>query len=344
MIPSAQRCILLRAYPQGVPRARDFELVERPITPPGEGQVLVEVRYLSLDPAPRLRMNPLSRDVPPLPLGSVVVGRGVGIVRASQHADWHVGDTVSGELGWQEYATVDGAGLRRVDPSQAPLQASLGLLGPSGIAAWCLVHVAAAVQPGETVVVAAAAGAVGSTATQLARLCGARVVALVASAAQARFAHETLGADTAIDCTAASFPTALEAALPTGANVFLDSVGGTVHEAVLERIAVHGRIVAFGYISAYNSKGEGPQEYGRIYRLIHRRATLSGFLVGDHAARFPEVQRELATLLRSGSLRNHETLIDGLEHTPTAFAGLFSGDPIGKQLVRPRAGSTGETT
>lgn len=344
MIPPMQRCILLRAYPQGLPRDVDFELVDRALTPPADGQVLVETRFLSLDPAPRLRMSPASRYVPSLPLGATVAGRGVGIVRASRHAEWREGEVVAGDLGWQDYAVLDPSGLRRVDPAQGPMQVALGLLGPSGIAAWCLVEAAAAIRAGETVVVAAAAGAVGSTAVQLARLRGARVVALVASAAQARFAHEQLAATAAIDCTAPGFDEALTAALPTGADVFLDSVGGAVHEAVVERLAVHARIVAFGYISAYNAVSGAKAEYGRIFHLIHRRATLAGFLVADHAARFPEAQRELAARLRDGSLRNHETIIDGLERAPGAFAALFTGDPIGKMLVRVSADATGEAT
>lgn len=334
MLPVAKRCILLRAYPHGVPRASDFELVERPLLAPADGQVLVQTQFLSLDPASRLRMSASGRDVPPLALGSVVAGRGVGVVRVSRHPHWREGDLVAGDLGWQEYALFDPAVLHRVDASLGPVSTALGILGPSGIAAWCLVRIAAPLRPDQTVVVAAAAGAVGSTVVQLARHAGARVVALVAGASQARFVRETVGVGQVIDCSAADFGGALDAALPSGADVFLDSVGGAVHEAVVERIAVHGRIVAFGYISAYNTAGGPPREYGRMFRLIHRRAVLGGFLVGDHAARFAEAIAELAALLRAGTLRNHEQVIDGLEHTPAAFAGLFTGDPFGKQLVR----------
>ncbi len=331
---AASRCVLLRAYPQGLPRAEDFELVVQPASALREGQVRVETQYLSLDPVTRLRMNPASREPPPVALGSVVLGRGVGVVRESRHADWREGDVVAGELGWQEQGAVDPAGLRRVDPAAGPVQTALGILGPPGITAWCLVGVAAPVSAGQTVVVAAAAGSVGSTALQLARRRGARTVGLVASPAQARFVRESLHADAAVDCNAATFPADLDAALPAGADVFLDSIGGMVHEAVVERIAVHGRIVAFGYISAYNSEQAAPREYGRMFRLIHRRATLSGFLIADHAPRFPDALRELAAGLRDGTLHNHEHCVEGLERAPAAFAALFTGDPIGKQLVR----------
>jgi len=337
VLPESQRCVLLRSYPQGPPRASDFELVKRPLAALTEGQVLVRTLFLSLDPAPRLRMSATSRDVPPLPLGSIVVGRGVGKVIASRHPDWHEGQVVAGELGWQEYAAADPAAMRPIDAALGPIQTALGILGPSGIAAWCLVRVAAPPAPGQTVVVAAAVGAVGSIAVQLARHAGARVVALVASAAQARFAQQNLGAETVVDCSATDFSAALDTALPAGADVFLDSVGGTVHEAVVERLAVHGRIIGFGYISAYNAPDGSPREYGRMFRLIHRRATLSGFLVADHVARFPEALRELSELLGSGVLHNHEQIIDGLERAPDAFAGLFTGDPVGKQLLRVHA-------
>lgn len=344
MTARVQRCILLRSYPQGMPRESDFELVDRSVAALGDGQVRVEVHYLSLDPAPRLRMNPASRELPPMPLGGVIGGRGIGAVSESRHSEWRVGDVVAGELGWQECAVLDGAGLRRVDPALGPAQASLGVLGPSGVAAWCLVEAVAAVQAGEAVVIAAAAGAVGSVAAQLARLRGARVVALVASAAQLRFVQDHLGAASALDCSAPSFRETLAAALPAGADVFLDSVGGAVHEAVVEHIAVHGRIVAFGYISAYNAEAGARREYGRIFHLIHRRATLRGFLVSDHSDRFGEAQRELAARLRDGSLSAHEAIVEGLDRTPAAFAALFTGDPIGKQLVRLHVDARGEKT
>ena len=330
---STQRCIVLRSYPHGVPSASNFECVERALPELVPGQVLIETRYLSMDPVTRMRMNAEAKPVP-MALNDVVSGRGAGIVRQSLDANFLPGDAVAGELGWQEYAVMAGPALRKVDMSLGPLQASLGVLGPSGIAAWCLTHAAASVRPNETVVVTAAAGAVGSVAVQLARIAGARAVAIVGSAAQACFARDELGAAAVIDYSAATLDRDLAAACPNGVDVFLDSVGGTLHNAVMRHIAVRARIIAFGYISSYNSAPGQLAEYGSIYQLIHRRAELRGFLVADYASRFGEALQELAAHLSAGRLRNFETCIDGIDNAPRAFVALFSGEPIGKQLVR----------
>lgn len=330
------RRILLKRYPQGVPVAEDFELVETTAAAPAEGEVLVETHWLSMDPLPRVRMDPAARFPPPLALGSVVVGRGVGRVLDSRHAGIAPGDWVAGELGWQDPAVVPGQALRRVDESLAPVQTALGVLGPSGITAWCLVNLAAPPRPGDDVVIAAAAGSVGSVAVQLAKLAGVRVVGIVGGERQARFVREELGADAVVDHRSDTLQDDLAAALPTGADVFLDSVGGRLHEAVMSRLADHARVVAFGFISAYNAGAGQQPEYGRVYELIRRRATLSGFLVGDHAARFGDALAALAKLLADGRLRNAESVADGLEQAPVAFARLFESDPVGKQLVRVR--------
>jgi NADPH-dependent curcumin reductase CurA len=332
---TANRRFVLKRYPSGVPVAADFELVDVPIATPAEGEVLVETHWLSMDPLPRLRMDPNAKFPPPLPLGALVVGRGVGLVRASRADGFAPGDWVAGELGWQEHAVVPATALRRVDPGAGPVQSALGVLGPSGITAWCLVNVAARVREGDTVVVAAAAGSVGSVAVQLAKLAGARVVGIVGGPRQAEFVRDA-GAESSVDHRSTSLAADLAAALPQGASVFLDSVGGRLHEAVMERLAEHARVVAFGFISAYNAGAGAQPEYGRIYELIRRRATLSGFLVGDHVARFPEALAALSTLLREGRLRNAESVSDGLESAPAAFARLFDADPVGKQLVRVR--------
>jgi NADPH-dependent curcumin reductase CurA len=330
---AAPRRIVLRSYPRGVPRPDDFAIESVPAVPLADGQVLVETHWLSMDPLPRVRMDPAAKFPPPLPLGSVVVGRGVGVVLDSRADGYAPGDWVAGELGWQERPVVVAAGLRKVDPAFGPVQTALGVLGPSGITAWCLVHVSAAVRAGETVLVTAAAGSVGSVAVQLAKLAGARVVGVVGGERQAAFVRE-LGADATVDYRSATLDADLRAALPTGANVFLDSVGGTLHDTAMLHVADRARIVAFGFISAYNAGSGAQPEYGRIYELIRRRATLQGFLVADHAARFPEALADLAAHLRDGRLRNAEDVTEGFESTPRAFARLFEGEPVGKQLVK----------
>ena len=328
-----QRCIVLRSYPSGSPQAGDFECVERDALESATGQVLVDTLYLSMDPAPRMRMHATAKPSP-MPLGEVVGGRGVGIVRKSADANFECGDVVAGELGWQEQAVVTASSLRKIDPSLGPVQTALSVLGPSGIAAWCLVHSAAAVRAGDTVVVTAAAGAVGSVALQLARLSGARVVGIVGGAAQARFVSKELAADAVVDHGSASLGADLAAACPGGVNVFLDSVGGALHNEVMQHICVRARIIAFGYISAYNAAPGEQAEYGRIYQVINRRAEMRGFLVADYASRFDEALRDLGAKLAAGSLKNFETCIDGIQNAPQAFAGLFAGNAVGKQLVR----------
>lgn len=333
-MPKLNRGIALRRYPDGVPRTDDFAFIEAPAREPGDGEVLVETQYLSMDPAPRLRMNDAAKFPPPLPLGEIVIGRGVGVVRGSRCAGVEVGDIVAGDLGWQTYATVPGSAVRKVDAALGPVQSALGILGPSGITAWFLVHDAAIVRSGETVVVTAAAGSVGSTAVQLARISGARVVGIVGGTGQARFVKDDLGADAVVDYRSSDLAGDLAAACPTGANVVLDSVGGSLHNAIMMHIAEHARIVAFGYISAYNSAADQQPEYGRTYQLIRRRALLRGFLIGDYASRFREALAELSALLVAGRIRGFEQCSSGIESVPAAFAALFTGDPVGKQLVQ----------
>lgn len=332
---TTNRRIVLRRYPTGVPVPEDFEVVVAPLGEPADGEVLVATHWLSMDPLPRMRMDPNATFPAPLPLGALVVGRGVGVVEASRASGFAPGDWVAGELGWQSHATVPAAGLRRVEPGAGDVQTALGVLGPSGITAWCLVNVAACVRAGDTVVVAAAAGSVGSVAVQLAKVAGARVVGIVGGPRQAEFVMQ-IGADATVDHRSPSLAADLTAALPQGADVFLDSVGGRLHEAVMERLAPHARVIAFGFISAYTASAGAQSEYGRIYELIRRRATLSGFLVGDHVARFPEALASLSALLREGRLKNAESVSEGLESAPAAFARLFATDPVGKQLVRIR--------
>lgn len=334
MVRSGRR-IVLCAYPRGLPQASDFALDTCEVETPASGEVLVETRYLSMDPALRMRMSPPGAGAPPLQLGETVIGRGVGVVLESADAQFRPGDVVAGDLGWQDYVRIPAAHLRRVDPALGPIQASLGILGPSGIAAWCLVHRAARVQAGDTVLVSAAAGAVGSTAVQLARRAGGRVIALVGGVTQRQFAAAELQAEATVDHTAAELVHEIAQAAPQGINVFLDSIGGELHNVVMKHIAPHARIVAFGFISAYNAL-DAPVEYGRMYQLIRKRATLSGFLVGDYAAEFPQALGELAAALTRGELRNFESCEAGLEAAPACFARLFSAASVGKQLVKVR--------
>ena len=327
--------VVLRSYPVGTPRVEDFALEMQDVPAPSAGQVLVETHFLSMDPAPRLRMNAAPGGPPPLPLGETVMGRGAGVVIISADERFKAGDIVAGELGWQEHSLAPAAQLRAVNPSLGPMQWSLGILGPSGITGWCLVHRAAAVRSAEAVLVSAADGSVGSVALQLAKGLGARTIALVGGERQRQFAQIELQADAVVDYQSPGFDTELAAAAGNGIDVFLDSIGGELHNKVMAHIAPRARIIAFGFISAYNAQGKAA-EYGRIYELIRKRAQLRGFLVGDYASEFPSIMGELSALLARGALRNFEHCDSGIDAVPRSFVRLFTGDPLGKQLVRLR--------
>lgn len=334
MSAALNRQILLASYPQGAPRADNFELVKRQTVQPGAEQVLVRTLYLSMDPFPRLRMDPQSRMGPPLPLGSVVIGRGVGKVVASNAESIPMGAYVAGDLGWQDYAVCDAAGVRAIDPKLAPVRTSLGVLGPSGVAAYIALFDEGRPQAGETVLVTAAAGAVGSIAGQLARLHGCRVAGVCIGSEQAQYLREELQFDAAIDARAdRDLAAAIRKACPQGVDVLLDSVGGETHNAAIMNMNVRGRAVIFGYISAYNAPAGAEPEYGRIYEVLRRRLRVTGFLVGDHAARFPAAVADIAQHYRAGRLRFREHITRGLENAPGAFAALFTEAAPGKQLV-----------
>ncbi|HEY0746010.1 MAG TPA: NADP-dependent oxidoreductase [Steroidobacteraceae bacterium] len=330
------RAILLRRYPVGIPQADDFELVEAEVQEPRDGEVLVHTHFLSMDPAPRMRMNGGATFPPPMLLGETVGGRGMGTVCASRFEPLKVGDLVAGELGWQEYARLPGVQLRRVDPACKTPQSALGVLGPPGITAWFLTTEAGKIKAGDTVVVAGAAGSVGSVAVQLCKLAKARVVGLTGSERQAAFVRRELRADAAVDYRSSNLGSDLAAACPSGVDVFLDSVGGALHDTVMAQITDHARIVVFGFIAAY-AEATTRLEYGDMYQVIRRRAELRGFLVGDYAPRFAEALRELAARLADGRIQSFEHVSEGLASAPAAFAALFTGDPVGKQLVRVRS-------
>lgn len=326
---------LLAAYPRGIPRMTDFKLEQVERSAPAAGEVLVKVIYLSMDPAPRMRMDAMPRMGPPLALGAVVMGRGAGVVEASGSPEFAPGDFVTGEFGWQEFALVAPATLKKVDCGLAPLSTYLGLLASSGLTAYLTLHDCAGARAGETVVISAAAGSVGLAACQIATNLGCRVVALGHGAQQADFLATELQPAAVIDDTdPEGLGAALDRTCARKIDVFLDSVGGETHNAVMERIDVGGRAVLYGFISAYNSSAGAEPEYGRIYQLIKRRACMMGFLLGDHTSRFPEVMRELAGELREGKLRAFEAITTGFEQVPAAFAELFGEAAPGKHLVR----------
>jgi len=335
------RQIKLVEYAEGFPEARHFRLEEAPAPEPGPGQLLARSLWLSMDPFPRLRMSGDAARAPQLPLGGTMIGRGVARVVASRHDGFPVGTYVAGEIGWQDYYCGDGAGLRPVDPALAPIQASLGVLGPSGLAAYFATLRQGEPRPGETVVVGAAAGSVGSAACQIAMAQGARAVGIVGGPAQMAFLRE-LGV-TPVDYTAGDLPAALAAACPRGVDLFIDTVGGATHDAVTGLLNVHARVVLVGTIANYNlAPGEADMGPRHLLRWIMQRVRISGFLVADYAAEWPAALRELAGWVREGRVRYRETVFEGLEEAPRAFAALFGSEGVGKMLVRVAADEGGD--
>jgi NADPH:quinone reductase len=330
----------LVSYADGIPDASNFVLHEEPISDPAEGEILVQTHYLSMDPFPRLRMSGKTDGPPQLPLESVMIGRGVGQVVASRHPAFAEGDYVAGELGWQTYVRSDGEGLRPVDASLGPVRSSLGVLGPSGLAAYFATLHVGQPQAGETFLINAASGSVASVAGQIAKLQGARVVGVAGDDVQLNYITDDLGFDAAVDYKApGDLSEAIGAACPDGIDVFLDLVGGDMHDAIMDHINVHARIVLIGTIANYNL-GPGEVDAGprHLYTWIIKRVHITGFLVGDYAEHFPEALRVLSEWLREGKIKYRETIFDGLEKCPQAFAELFDSNHVGKMLVKVHEG------
>ncbi|MBX6353202.1 MAG: NADP-dependent oxidoreductase [Thermoflavifilum sp.] len=331
---TVNRRILLVRRPHGMPMADDFAIVEGPVPEPAEGEMLIRTLYLSVDPYMRGRMNDARSYVPPFALNEVVEGGVIGQVVASRHTAYRAGDIVVGTLGWADYNLSDGRGLRRLDPSAAPITAALGVLGMPGLTAYVGTLDIGRVQTGETFVVSAAAGAVGSVAGQIAKIHGCRVVGIAGSDEKCRWVTEELGFDAAVNYRAAgSLVAALREACPNGVDVYFDNVGGDVTDAVLPLLNDFARIALCGQIALYNLEKPdmGPRNWS--YLLIHR-ATLQGFIVRDHAHRAGQAYADLARWIQEGRIRWREHIVEGLENTIDAFLGLFRGDNIGKQLVK----------
>ncbi|GAA1277496.1 NADP-dependent oxidoreductase [Planotetraspora silvatica] len=331
-------------------RTRRYVLAERPATLTGPlqegvlryeedvavprleaGQVLVKVEWMSLDPATRGWMNDTPNYLPPSPLGEAMRALGAGTVSASEHPDFAVGERVSGLLGWQEHAVVNGSILRRV-PEGVPLHASLNVLGIAGQTAWLGLHDIGQPRKGETVVVTAAAGGVGSVAVQLAVAAGARVIGVAGTPAKCEWVRE-LGADECVNYREDDVSAACSRLCPDGIDVIFDNVGGTTLDALLPFVAVNARVVLCGAISRYDG-GRGPAPLHNWFHLLPNRVRMEGFIYMDHEARFDEIEADLLPRLRNGELRSREHVVEGLTAAPAALHTLFDGTNTGKLLVR----------
>jgi len=326
--------ILLASRPSGFPTESDFRLVETATPSPGPGEFSARVIYLSVDPYMRGRMSPARSYAAPVEIGQVMVGGAIGQVVESTHPQFRPGEFVVGMFGWQQYAVSDGKGVRKVDPGVAPLSVWLGVLGITGLTAYFGLLDICDPQPGETVVVSGAAGAVGSIVGQIARIKGCRVVGIAGADAKVEWLLDELGFDAAFNYkTVTNYYAMLLELCPRGIDVYFDNVGGALTDAVLRLITVHARISICGQISQYNL--EKPEMHPRwLSLLIVKRAKVQGFLITDYWPRFDQGIRELGQWLKEGKLQHREQFVDGIENAPAAFLGMLRGDNTGKQLVK----------
>ena len=333
MVEQASREWVLACRPEGEPQERDFELVERPVPAPAEGEVLVRNLYMSVDPYMRGRMRDAPSYAPSWEVGETMQGAAVGRVVRSAHADFADGDLVSSNRGWREYFTAAGGTLGRIDPEIAPPSYHLGVLGMPGLTAYAGVLDVGGAKDGETVFVSGAAGAVGSVAGQVAKVTGCRVVGSAGSDEKVRWLLDDLGFDAAFNYRDGDLEGALASAAPEGVDVYFDNVGGEHLQAAISQMNPLGRIAACGSVSRYNAiePEPGPNNLGLI---VGSRITIRGFLVSDFAHRRPAFLADMRRWLAEGAVRYRETVVDGIEHAPRAFIGLFHGDNVGKMVVR----------
>jgi len=326
------REIRLVARPTGFPDEELFEVAEASIPDPSDGQILIRNAYFSVDPYMRPRMNDVRSYVAPFTLGEAMTGGAVGRVMASRNEKLAEGDWVLHGLGWREWALSDGSGVRKIDPSLAPVSTALGVLGMPGFTAYYgLFHIGKP-QAGEMVFVSGAAGAVGSAAGQMAKIAGCRVIGSAGSPEKIAWVRE-LGCDGAFDYNDTPVGSALRELAPDGIDIYFDNVGGDHLEAAIGALRNHGRIVACGSISRYNDVEPTPGPRN-MFMVVTKRLLLQGYIISDHYEHFPEFLEKATEWVRDGRLAYRETVIEGIENAPNAFVGLLRGENLGKMLVQ----------
>ena len=330
------RFITLRSRPVGLPENDNFELVETPVSELADGQVLVRNEWLSVDPYMRGRMTDRKSYIEPFQIGEPLEGGAVGHVVESKHPDFAKGDKVSSMLGWREYAVADAADLQKLPESPLPLQTFLGAAGMPGFTAWVGLNRIARLKAGETVLVSAASGAVGSMVCQLAKLKGCRVIGSAGSEEKLEWLR-SIGVDGVVNYRDHADAVALQKAIaqhcPNGIDVYFDNVGGDHFEAALNLLRPNGRIVLCGMIEIYNATAPKPGP-ANLSQIIVKSLRVEGFIVFNHWDAYPEFLTELAGLVGSDQIVTQETIREGLEAMPEAFLGLFSGQNLGKMLVK----------
>jgi NADPH-dependent curcumin reductase CurA len=335
MSQAAERVVLV-SRPVGEPKLSDFRVEEYVAPPAGEGQVLLRTIWLSLDPYMRGRMSDGPSYAAPVPIGGVMEGGTVAEVLASNNPGFAKGDIVLAHSGWQSHALSDGKGLRKVDPKLGPISTAVGVLGMPGMTAYTGLLDIGKPQAGETVVVAAASGAVGSAVGQIAKLKGARAVGIAGGADKCRYVKEELGFDDCVDHREPNFATKLRAVCPKGIDVYFENVGGAVFEAVFPLLNAFARVPVCGLIAQYNDTAHSSPNWGgaMLRNILTKRLTIRGFIVSDFVTRRGDFLTDMSQWVREGKVKHRECVSEGLDSAPAAFIGLLKGANFGKQLVR----------
>jgi len=326
------RRVLLASRPSGWVSEANFKIDEVPLRAPAEGEVLVKNLWLSLDPYMRGRMNEGKSYAAKQELGEVMIGGTVGEVVESKHPKFAKGDQVLGMLGWQQYGLSDGKGLNKVDASRVPLSAYLGVLGMPGVTAWVGLLDICQPKAGETVVVSAASGAVGSVVGQIAKIKGCRAVGIAGGKRKCDYVVKELGFDACVDYKAGALNDDLKAAVPGGIDCYFENVGGEILDAALRRMNAFSRIAVCGLISQYNATD--PYGVKTFQSILTNRIKVQGFIVSDRMELWAKALPELAGWVAAGRIKYRETVTEGLENAPKAFIGLLKGENFGKQLVK----------
>ncbi|GAA0923872.1 NADP-dependent oxidoreductase [Pseudonocardia zijingensis] len=341
MNAQVNRQIILAARPHGTPKESDFEIVERPVPVPGDGEVLVRNILFSLDPFNRILMGNANSDQPPIGIGDTMFGFTIAVVEQSNNPAFAVGDHVSGvygTTGWQDYAVCDGADLRPVDPDAAPLEAYLGMLGITGLTAWVGLTKILDPKPGGTLVVTAAAGAVGSAAAQIGKLRGHRVVGIAGGPAKSRHLLEELGLDAAVDYKAPDFADQLAAAVPDGIDTVYENVGVALLPALVPHLNEKAQIAVGGVMSQITQTGgfEGPDNLPDLLRAVmYKNLTVRGFNVTEFYDCYPEFHADLGPAVADQKLHFSTHVVDGgLERIPVVFPEMFTGRVAGKMIAK----------
>jgi NADPH-dependent curcumin reductase CurA len=328
------RQILFTRLIEREPQLSNFEMVESPIPEPGDGELLLRNLYVSVDPGSRSRLGGRDSYVPAKPVGEVMDTQSVSEVIISDHPDFQPGDIVAGFKGWQDYAVDNGKGLHKVDPGLGPISTAIGILGTPGLTAYVGVRRILAVKQGELVLISSAAGAVGSAASQIARIDGARIVGIAGGKEKCEYARSRYGFDAMINYKeTADITAAVTAACPDGIDAYFDNVGAEQLNAAVANMNRGGRILICGQVAEYNVEPEQRTGLRDVAAFVGKRLSMSGFVVYDHAESFQEARQTMADWIRTGQLSFREHVVEGLQNAPAAFCGLFKGENFGRALV-----------